>query len=49
MDMNKTKTVAIMSVVVIAMLGVIIYALRDNLSEKKTTTQVPTTKKEEVA
>lgn len=49
MDMNKTKTVAIMSVVVIAMLGVIIYALRDNLSEKTTTTQVPTTKKEEVA
>lgn len=38
--MNQTKTAVILSIVTLVMVGAVIYALRDNFSSKKSTTEV---------
>lgn len=35
--MNQTKTAVIISIITLVMVGVVIYALRDNFSNKKAT------------
>lgn len=35
--MNQTKTAVVLSIITLVMVGVVIYALRDNFSSKKET------------